>query len=109
MLVDKEKNCLEKTMAPLRGSWTVDGCYIIMDGCTDCRNRPLINIIVSSISSPYFLRDIHCFGQEKNVLFLKDHLCDAIVEVGPTNVVRVVTDAALVCKATGVMVQKEYR
>ena len=32
-----------------------------------------------------------------------------IAEMGPTNVVQVVTNAAPVCKAVGVMVQKEYR
>ena len=74
MLVDKEKACGEKAMAPLKGSWSVDGCSIVMDGWTDCRNRPLINIIVSSISDPYFLKAIDCFDQEKNTMFLKDHL-----------------------------------
>ena len=109
VLVDKEKNHLEKTMAPLKGSWSVDGCSIIMDGWTDYWNHPLINIIISSITGPYFLRAIDCSGQEKNDVFLKDQLCDAIAEVGPTNVVQVVTDAAPVCKAVGAMVQKEYR
>ena len=80
-----------------------------MDGWTDCRNRPLINIIVSSISGPYFLKAIDCSGQEKNTMFLKEQLCDAIAEVGPSNVVQVITDAAPVCKAAGTMVQKEYR
>ncbi len=108
-MVDKEKARLEKTMAPLKASWSVDGCSIVMDGWTDCGNRPLINIIVSSISSPYFLKAIDCSGHEKNTLFLKDQLCEAIVEVGPTNIVQVITDAAPVCKAAGAMVQKEYK
>ena len=106
--MDKEKNRLEKTMAPLKGSWSVDGCSIIMDGWSDCQNRPLINIVISSISGPYILRAIDCSGQEKNVVFLKDQLCDAIAKVGPTNVVQVVTDAAPVCKAATMMVKKEY-
>ena len=109
VLVDKEKARLEKSMAPLKGSWYVDGCSIVMDGWTDCRNRPLINIIVSSVSGPYFLRAIDCTGQEKNAMFLKEQLCDAIAEVGPSNVVQVITDAAPVCKAAGVLVQKQYR
>jgi len=107
--VDKENARLEKAISPLKASWTVDGCSIIMDGWTDCRNRPLINIIVSSISGPYFLRAIDCSSQEKNTMLLKDQICDAIVEVGPFNVVQVVTDATPVCEATGMMVQKEYR
>lgn len=109
VLVDKEKARLEKAMSPLKASWSADGCSIVMDGWTDCRNRPLINIIVSSISGPYFLKAIDCSGQEKNTMFLKEQLCDAIAEVGPSNVVQVITDAAPVCKAAGTMVQKEYR
>eukprot|EP00253_Pinus_taeda_P035891 PITA_35891 len=109
VLVDKEKSRLERAMAPLKASWSVDGCSIVMDGWTDCRNRPLINIIVSSMSGPYFLRAIDCSGQEKNAMFLKDQLCDAIAEVGPSNVVQVIADAAPVCKAAGAMVQKEYK
>ena len=109
VLVDKEKACLEKAMAPLKGSWSVDGCSIVMDGWTDCRNRPLINIIISSITGPYFLRAIDCSGQEKNDVFLKDQLCDAIVKVGLSNAIQVVTNAAPVCKATRTMVKKDYR
>ena len=109
VLVDKVKNRLEKTMALLKGSWSVDGCSIIMDGWTDCRNHPLINIIISSITGPYFLRPVDCSGQEKNVVFLKDQLCDAIDEVGPSNVIQVVTDATLVCRAIWMMAQKEYK
>ena len=109
VLVDKEKARLEKAMSPLKASWSVDGCSIVMDGWTNCKTRALINIIVSSISSPYFLKAIDCFSQENNTMFLKDQLCDAIAKVGPSNVVQVITDTAPVCKAAGTMVQKEYR
>ena len=79
LLVDKEKSHLEKAMAPLKASWSVDGCSIVMDGWTDCRNHQLINIIVSSMSSPYFLTTIDCSSQEKNTMFLKDQLCDEVM------------------------------
>ena len=106
-LVDKEKAPLEKAMSPLKASWSVDGCSIVMDGWTGCRNCPLINIIVSSIFGPCFLKAIDCSSQEKNTMFLKGQLCDAIVEVGSYNVIQVITDASPVCKVAGVMVQKE--
>lgn len=109
VLVDKEKARLELAMAPLKASWNIDGCSIFMDGWIDCRNRSLINIIVSSISGPYFLRAIDCFGIKKNTMFLKDQLCDAIAEVGPSDVIQVLTDVAPMCTAMGIMVQKEYR
>ena len=94
MLVDKEKAYLEKAMAPLKESWSVDGCSIAVDGSTDSQNRPLINIIVSSISSPFFLKAIDCSNQKQTNLFLKDQIHDAITKVEPSNVIQVVTDAA---------------
>ncbi|XP_059063854.1 uncharacterized protein LOC131856294 [Cryptomeria japonica] len=47
--------------------------------------------------------------QEKNTEFFHSQLCDSIEEVGASHVVQVVTDAAPVCKAAGMLVQKRYR
>jgi hypothetical protein len=107
VLVNKEKSRFEKVMAPLKVSWSLDECSIVMDGWRDCQNRPLINIIVSSISGPNFLKVFGCFGQEKNTLFFKEQLCEAIAEVGSSNVVQVVIDATPVCEATWMILQKE--
>jgi hypothetical protein len=106
---DKEKARLEKAMASLKASWSLERCSIIMDGWTGCWNRPLINIIVSSIFVTYILTAIDCSGQEKKTLFLKDQLCDTIAEVRQSNVFQVVIDANLVCKVAGIMIQKGYR
>eukprot|EP01018_Ginkgo_biloba_P018971 Gb_14605 [translate_table: standard] len=68
-LVDKEKGHVEEEVAPLNHAWSIDGCSIVMDRWTDIRNCPLLNIIVSSTSRPYFLRAIDCSGKEKNTFF----------------------------------------
>eukprot|EP01018_Ginkgo_biloba_P003933 Gb_13996 [translate_table: standard] len=107
-LVDKEKSRVEEEMAPLKHAWSIDGCSIMMDGWTDIRNRPLLNIIVSSTSGLYFLKAIGCSGKEKNTFFFRDALSDAI-EVRLSNVVQVIIDVAPVCKATGLLVQKKYK
>lgn len=65
-----------------------DACSIVMDGWTNCQNCPLLNMTISSTFSPYFQRVINCFGQMKNTIFLKDQLCEAIVEVVPLNVAK---------------------
>lgn len=108
VLADKEKACIEKIMAPLKVSWSVDGSSIVMVGWKDTGNRSLLNIIVSSTSGPYLLRTIVCSEKNKTAVFLKDHLCEAIDAVGPSNVVQVTTDATPVCKDAGLMVQKQY-
>lgn len=109
ILVDREKSCLEKATSPLKASRSMEGCSIGMEGWIDCKNHPLINIIVSSISGPYFLKAIDSIGQENNIMFLKYQLCDATTEMGPSNVVQVIIDEVPVCKLVGKMVQKEYR
>eukprot|EP01018_Ginkgo_biloba_P023691 Gb_23815 [translate_table: standard] len=108
-LVDKEKARVKEEVAPLKHAWSIDGCSIVMDGWTDICNRPLLNIIVSSTSGPYFFRVIDCSGKEKNTFFLRDVLSGAIEEVGVSNVVQVITDAAPICKVAGLLVQKKYK
>eukprot|EP01018_Ginkgo_biloba_P017160 Gb_40238 [translate_table: standard] len=108
-LVDKEKGCVEEEVAPLKHAWSIDGCSIVMDGWTDIRNRPLLNIIVSSTLGPYFLRAIDCSRKEKNTFFLRDVLSATIDEVGISDVVQVITDAAPVCKVAGLLVQQKYK
>eukprot|EP01018_Ginkgo_biloba_P003740 Gb_32010 [translate_table: standard] len=86
-LVDKKKARVEEEVAPLKHAWSIDGCSIVMDGWTNIRNCPLLNIILSSTSGPYFLRAIDCSRKEKNTFFLRDVLSGAIDEVGVSNVV----------------------
>ena len=85
------------------------GCSIVMDGWTDITKRPLINIIVTCVDGPFFLRAIDCSGKRKDAAFQFELLRDAIEEVGPENVVQVVTDAATVCRSAGLLVQSTYR
>ena len=108
-LLDKEKSRLDEQTTPLKRVWVTEGCSIVMDGWTDARNRPLLNIMVTCSKGPYFLKAIDCSGQEKNAEFLHTQLCEGIEEVGATHVVQVVTDAAPVCKAAGMLVQKKYK
>ena len=63
------------------------GCSIVMDGWTDIAKRPLIN----------------------NDSYMRRWAILSIEEVGPENVVQVVTDAAAVCRSAGLLVQSTYR
>lgn len=70
----------------------MEGCSIVMDGWTNTRNRPLLNIMVTCSKGPHFLKAIE---------FLHHQLCDDIEEVSASHVVHVVSNAALVCKSVG--------
>lgn len=108
-LIDKEKNRLEQQTTPLKRVWVSEGCNIVMDGWTDTRNLPLLNIMVTCSKRPYFLKAFDCSGQQKNAKFLFNQLCDDIEEVGASHIVQIVTDVAPVCKVAGMLVQKKYK
>ena len=108
-ILDRNYSKVNVLMEEMKVTWVSHGCSIIMDGWTDIRHRPLINIIVSCKDGPYFLRAIDCFGKQKDVEFQYQILRNAIEEVGPSNVVHIVTGAAYVCRAAGKLVEQEYR
>jgi hypothetical protein len=54
----------------------------------------LINVIASSPKGAILLREEDCTGEVKDNKFIADILISAIEQVGPTNVVQVITDNA---------------
>jgi hypothetical protein len=92
----------------VRSSWTSAGVSIIFDGWIDTKRRPLFNFIASSPTRAMFLRVEDCSGEVRDRKFIVDILISAIEQVGPTNVVQVITDNALVCNAAGLIVESKY-
>lgn len=101
------KNNVQKER--MRQTWLRFGCSIVMDGWTDIRKRPLINIIVTSSEGPFFLKAVDCSGKRKDASFQFELLREAIEDVGPDSVVQVVTDAAAVCRSAGLLIQNKYQ
>eukprot|EP01018_Ginkgo_biloba_P032752 Gb_36056 [translate_table: standard] len=65
--------------------------------------------MVSCPRGPYFRRAVDCSLKEKNAIFQLKLLCEAIEDTAPSNVVQVITNATLVCKAIGMIAQNKYR
>ncbi|KAL6557390.1 hypothetical protein OROMI_017740 [Orobanche minor] len=59
-------------------------------------------------TGPMFLKAEYYEGQIKNKFFIADLIKGVVMEVGPQNVVQVITDNAPVCKATGMIVETQY-
>jgi hypothetical protein len=95
-------------LKPVCNSWTSTGVSIIFDGWTDTKQRPLINVIASSSTGAMFLRAEDCSGEVKDSKFIADILIYVIEQVGPANVVQVITDNAPVCKVAGLIVESRY-
>lgn len=108
-LLQKEKANIEKLLQPTRETWHEKGVSVCSDGWSDSQRRPLINIMAVCESGPMFLKAINCEGEYKDKFFLSNLLVESIREIGPANVVQVITDNASVCKAAGILVEAKFR
>ncbi|KAL3820010.1 hypothetical protein ACJIZ3_005915 [Penstemon smallii] len=57
---------------------------------------------------PVFIRATNCQGQYKDKFFIANLIREVITEIGVSNVVQVITDNALVCRAAGLLIEQTY-
>jgi len=60
-------------------------------------------------SGPMFLRSIDASDEIKNKDFVARHMRDVIIEVRPNNMVQIITDNVVVCKAASNVIELEFR
>ena len=56
-----------------------------------------------------FLKSVDCEGQVKDGQFIANILIEAIEQVGPRNVVQVITDNTKNCRAAGLLIEERYQ
>ena len=108
-LLDECKRSVEKDLIPVKDTWYSNGVSIVSDGWTNVKHQPLINIIAANSRGAMFLYAEDFSGIEKTGKAIADFLLKAIEEVGPLNVIQVVTDNAANCKLAGKEVQKVHK
>ncbi|GBG75263.1 hypothetical protein CBR_g19897 [Chara braunii] len=79
-----------------------------MDGWSDRRNKPHLNVMVSSPVGTVFWKSVCMKGKEKDSTTYFRVLDDVIKEIGADAVVGVVMDNARVCVKAGKMVESAY-
>ncbi|CAL5383489.1 unnamed protein product [Camellia sinensis] len=57
---------------------------------------------------PMFLKAVDCSGETKDKYFISNLMKEVIMEVGPKNVVQVITDNAANCKAAGHLIEAQF-
>ncbi|KAL2929586.1 L-seryl-tRNA(Sec) selenium transferase [Bienertia sinuspersici] len=82
---------------------------IVSDGWTNVKHQPLINVVASNSRGSMFLYAEDFSGVEKTGKAIADFLLTSIDEVGPSNVLQVVTDNASNCKAAGKEIEKVHK
>ncbi|KAH1238070.1 hypothetical protein GmHk_08G022826 [Glycine max] len=98
-LLQNERRHGENLLQPIKNAWSQKGVSIVSDGWSDPQRRSLINFMVVTKSGPMFLKAIDCSNEIKDKDFIAKLMREVIMEVGHSNVVQIVTDNAVVCKA----------
>ncbi|KAL2974702.1 hypothetical protein AAZX31_14G119300 [Glycine max] len=98
-LLQNKRRHVENLLQPIKNAWSQKGVSTVSDGWSDPQRRSLINFMVVTESGPMFLKAIDCSNEIKDKDFIAKLMREVIMEVGHSNVVQIVTDNAVVCKA----------
>ncbi|WJX31308.1 hypothetical protein P8452_19746 [Trifolium repens] len=97
-LLKQERAHIDRLLQPIKSLWTLKGVTLVSDGWTDVQRRPLINFIGICEGGPIFLKAIDGSREYKDKHYMANILKDVIKEVGPHNVVQIITDNAPVSR-----------
>lgn len=76
----------------IKKDWVTTGCTILADSWTDNKLKALINFSVSSPLGTFFLKTVDASPHMKSHRGLYDLFDEVIQEVGPDNVVQIISD-----------------
>lgn len=99
-MLQREKANILKLLQPTKDIWPNKGVSIITNGWTDAQRRPSINFMAALGSGPMFLKATDGSGEYKDKHYIANLILTTIDEVGPQNVVQIITDSASVCKVS---------
>ncbi|EEC83362.1 hypothetical protein OsI_28770 [Oryza sativa Indica Group] len=107
-LLVQERTNVERLLNALKSTWSTKGVSIVSDGWSDAQRRPILNFLAVTEDGPMFLKAINTEGEIKRKEYIAEKMFAIIEEVGPNNVVQVITDNASNCRAAGLMVEQKY-
>lgn len=91
-----------------RETWEMFGCTIMCDGWTGPIKLAIINFMVYAKGSTIFLKSVNTSNMKKTAQYIYSLLDGIIKEVGPENIVQIVTDNASAFKNAGRELEKRY-
>ncbi|XP_028089826.1 uncharacterized protein LOC114290141 [Camellia sinensis] len=107
-LLQKERINIDRLLDPIRGTWREKGVSIASDGWSDSQQRPLINFMGVTGGGPMFLKAADYSGETKDKYFISNLMKEVIMEIGPKNVVQVITDNAPNYKVAGHLIEAQF-
>lgn len=91
-----------------RDIWKIYGCTIMCDGWTGPTKLSILNFMVYSKGSTVFLKSVDASHKKKTAEYIYGLLDEIILDVGPENVVQIVTDNASAFKKAGRDLEEKY-
>eukprot|EP00253_Pinus_taeda_P001621 PITA_01621 len=107
LLQDEKTNCTAR-LAEFRASWEHTGCTVMSDGWINQKGGTLLNFLVSCPKGTMFMKSVDASTHIKDTHLLCELLDIFIQEVGPSNVVQVITDNVANYVAAGKMLMERY-
>lgn len=90
--LSREKTRIEKSMALIKESWPHTACSLLCADCVDGKlGSSCVNIFVSSPRGLMFLREVDTSEGDGNKDVFVRALFDAVMEVGPINVLQIIS------------------
>jgi hypothetical protein len=104
VLLDKEREKIQRALTRFTKDWGDFGVSIVSDGWTNVRNQYLINVLGVSATGAVFLaaHDSSIITSSQNIAKI---LLKTINNVGPSNLIQVITDNAAICKGAGKIIE----
>nr|KAJ0205881.1 hypothetical protein LSAT_V11C500298160 [Lactuca sativa] len=81
-------------LTPYKDEWKSNGCSIMMDAWSDRKRRSIMNLCVNSEMGTIFLSSKESSDEADTSENIHEYVESCIKEVGPENVVQIVTDNA---------------
>jgi len=107
-ILEREKQLYRDGLASFQESLQLIGATITSDRWSDVRRRPLLKLLIVFSKGEMFFKVVDTGGETKDAAYIGGQLIDCIREVGADNVIQVVTDSAVVCKAAGRLVEQKF-
>jgi hypothetical protein len=108
MLLDRERAKIRRSLRLFTDDWGDFAVSIVSDGWTNVRNQHLINVLGVSATSIVFLTTHDSSSIIASSQNISDLLLKTINDVGPSNVIQIITDNAANCKGAGKIIEQNY-
>ena len=95
-------------MGQFTNAWNEYGVSIVLDGWTNVKGKPLINVLGVSATGAIFLLAHDYSDKFKTDMNIAKLLLKNIEAIGPYNVIQVITDNATNCKVEGAIIENKY-